>query len=342
MCVMGWSGGDFLCRGDRRSPLRVNLWPWVAFNAAVLAILAVDLGVFNRKAHVVSVREATAWSAVWVTLALAFAGGIFYVRGHRVGLEFLTGYLIEYSLSIDNIFVMVLIFSYFGVRDEFQHRVLFWGIIGALVMRGMMIGLGAALIDRFHWITYVFGAFLVITGVRMAFQGDKQIDPGANPVLKLVRRVIPVCAEYDGQKFFIHASDRTPGADGRKRWLATPLFVVLVVIETMDLVFAVDSIPAVFGVTREPFIVYSSNVAAILGLRSLYFLLSGVVQKFRYLSYGLAVVLSFVGIKMLIAAWYHIPTLASLLVIFLVLAVVAVASVIVVRREETNEPAAIE
>ncbi|MGI8548478.1 MAG: TerC family protein [Gemmatimonadaceae bacterium] len=320
----------------------MNLWPWVAFNAAVLAILAVDLGLFNRKAHDVSVREAAAWSAVWVTLALAFAAGVFYVRGHRVGLEFITGYLIEYSLSIDNIFVMVLIFSYFGVRDEFQHRILFWGIIGALVMRGLMIGLGAALIDRFHWITYVFGAFLVITGVRMAFQGDKEIDPGANPVLRLMRRVIPVCAEYDGQKFFVHArdpgQDRAQGASGRKRWMATPLFVVLVVIETMDLVFAVDSIPAVFGVTREPFIVYSSNVAAILGLRSLYFLLSGAVQKFRYLSYGLAVVLSFVGIKMLIAAWYHIPTLVSLVVIFLVLALAAMVSVIVVRREQTREP----
>ncbi len=320
----------------------MNLWPWVAFNAAVLAILAVDLGLFNRKAHDVSVREAAAWSAVWVTLALAFAAGVFYVRGHRVGLEFITGYLIEYSLSIDNIFVMVLIFSYFGVRDEFQHRILFWGIIGALVMRGLMIGLGAALIDRFHWITYVFGAFLVITGVRMAFQGDKEIDPGANPVLRLMRRVIPVCAEYDGQKFFVDArdrgQDRAQGASGRKQWMATPLFVVLVVIETMDLVFAVDSIPAVFGVTREPFIVYSSNVAAILGLRSLYFLLSGAVQKFRYLSYGLAVVLSFVGIKMLIAAWYHIPTLVSLAVIFVVLALAAMVSVIVVRREQTTEP----
>lgn len=307
-----------------------GIWPWIAFNAAVLAILAVDLGLFNRRAHAVSVREAATWSAVWVTLALAFAASIFYFRGHRVGIEFVTGYLIEYSLSVDNIFVMVLIFSYFGIRDEYQHRVLFWGIIGALVMRGAMIGLGAALIDRFQWITYVFGAFLVITGVRMAIKGDQEMDPGANPVLKLVRRVVPVCSEYDGQKFFIHSSI----ASEPKRWMATPLFVVLVVIETMDLVFAVDSIPAVFAVTREPFIVYTSNVAAILGLRSLYFLLSGVVQKFRYLSYGLAVVLSFVGVKMLIAAWYHIPTLASLAVIFLVLATAAVASVIVVRREE--------
>lgn len=311
----------------------MNLWPWIAFNAAVLAILAVDLGLFNRKAHAVSVREAATWSIVWITLALAFAASIFYFRGHRVGIEFITGYLIEYSLSIDNIFVMVLIFSYFGIRDEYQHRVLFWGILGALVMRGLMIGLGAALIDRFQWITYVFGAFLVITGVRMAFKGEQEIDPGANPVLRLLRRVVPVCGEYDGQKFFIHTSV----ASEPKHWMATPLFVVLVVIETMDLVFAVDSIPAVFAVTREPFIVYSSNVAAILGLRSLYFLLSGVVHKFRYLSYGLAVVLSFVGVKMLVARWYHIPTLTSLGVIFLALATAGVASVIVVRREEAAD-----
>lgn len=310
----------------------MTIWPWIAFNAVVLAILAVDLGLFNRKAHVVSVREAATWSAVWITLALVFAASIFYFRGRHIALEFVTGYLIEYSLSVDNIFVMVLIFSYFGIRDELQHRVLFWGIIGALVMRGLMISAGAALIDRFHWVTYVFGAFLVITGVRMAMQGDKEIDPGTNPVLKLVRRVIPIQSQYAGPRFFVVA----PGPDGKKRWLATPLFVVLVVIEAMDLVFAVDSIPAVFAVTREPFIVYTSNVAAILGLRSLYFLLSGVVQKFRYLSYGLAVVLAFVGIKMLIAGWYNIPTLASLGFIFLALAMAALASVIVVRREQAR------
>lgn len=306
-----------------------TVWHWIAFNAAVLAILAIDLGLFNRKAHVVTVREAATWSAVWVALALAFAGVIFYFRGSRIGLEFITGYLIEYSLSIDNIFVMVLIFSYFGIRDRFQHRVLFWGIIGALVMRGLMIGLGAALIERFHWITYVFGAFLVITGVRMAFQGETDIDPEANPVIRLVRRLVPVQSDYSGDRFFIRAESNSAS----RRWLATPLFVVLVVIETMDLVFAVDSIPAVFAVTREPFIVYTSNIAAILGLRSLYFLLAGVVQKFRYLSYGLAVVLSFVGVKMLIAGWYVIPTVASLGVVFLVLVTAALASVVVARRE---------
>jgi tellurite resistance protein TerC len=304
------------------------LLPWIAFNAAILAILALDLGLFNRKAHAPSVREAAAWSAVWVTLALAFAGWIFYARGGQAGTEFLTGYLIEYSLSVDNIFVIVLIFAFFGIRGEYQHRILFWGIIGALVMRGIMIGAGAALIARFEWITYVFGAFLVITGVRMGVSGEKEIDPSSNPVLKLVRRVMPVVTDYDGQKFFI-----TTYTQGVPRRAATPLFVVLVLIETMDLVFAVDSIPAVFAVTREPFLVYTSNVAAILGLRSLYFLLAGAVEKFRYLRPALAIVLCFVGVKMLIAGWYHVPTLVSLGVIFLVLGVAAVASVIVARRE---------
>ncbi|HEV2642317.1 MAG TPA: TerC family protein, partial [Candidatus Elarobacter sp.] len=253
-----------------------SLVPWVAFTGAVLAILAIDLGLFNRKAHAPSLREAATWSAVWVTLALAFAGWIFHARGSQAGTEFLTGYLIEYSLSVDNIFVIVLIFSYFGIRGEYQHRILFWGIIGALVMRGVMIGAGAALIARFEWVTYVFGAFLLITGVRMGVAGEKEIDPGANPVIRLVKRLMPVVTDYDGQKFFIETS--TPGGARRA---ATPLFVVLVLIETMDLVFAVDSIPAVFAVTRDPYLVYTSNVAAILGLRSLYFLLAGAVEKFR-------------------------------------------------------------
>lgn len=303
------------------------LVPWIAFNAAVLAILAIDLGLFNRKAHTPSLREAATWSVVWITLALAFAGWIFYSRGSRSGIEFLTGYLIEYSLSVDNIFIIVLIFSYFGIRGEYQHRILFWGIIGALVMRGMMIAAGAALIARFEWITYVFGAFLVLTGIRMATAGETEIDPGSNPVLRLVRRIMPVASDYDGQRFFI----TMPTPAGARR-AATPLFVVLVMIETMDLVFAVDSIPAVFAVTRQPFLVYTSNVAAILGLRSLYFLLAGAVEKFRYLRPALAIVLCFVGVKMLIAGWFHVPTLASLAVIFLVLGTAAAASVLVARR----------
>lgn len=306
------------------------MWPWVAFNAAVLVILAIDLGVFNRKAHDVTVKEAAAWSAVWITLALLFAAGIFYVQGRQAGTEFLAGYLIEYSLSVDNIFVFVLIFSYFRVAGEYQHRILFWGIIGALIMRGVMIGVGAVLIERFEWITYLFGAFLLFTGVRMATHPEQEIDPERNPVLRLVRRVIPVTTSYDGQKFFA----RAPDATGRTRIAATPLFVVLVLVETTDLIFAVDSIPAVFAVTRTPFIVYTSNVAAILGLRSLYFLLAGVVHKFHYLRLGLAVVLGFVGVKMLTAGFYHIPTALSLGVIALVLGISVAASLAFPKREE--------
>ena len=306
-----------------------GIWPWVAFTAGVLAILAVDLGLFDRKPHVVTVRAALGWTVMWVLLALGFAGAIFYFRGHHAGAEFLAGYLIEYSLSIDNIFVIVLIFSYFGIRDELQHRVLFWGILGALVMRGAMIAAGTALINRFHWITYVFGAFLLVTAVRMARESEAS-DPGNNPVIRFVRRVLPVCDSYHGSAFFTREPDTRPGRGGT-RWLVTPLFVVLVTIETMDLVFAVDSIPAVFAVTRDPFIVYTSNVSAILGLRSLYFLLAGVIDRFRYLRYGLALVLAFVGAKMLLAAWYVIPTVVSLAVIAMLLAGSVVISLVVSR-----------
>lgn len=303
--------------------------PWVAFNAAVLAVLAIDLGLFNRRAHDVSVREAATWSAIWIALALAFAGWVFHAHGRHAGMEFIAGYLVEYSLSVDNIFVIVLIFSYFGIRGEYQHRVLFWGILGALLMRGAMIALGATLIQRVHWITYLFGAFLLITGLRMLRHDEASVDPDANPIVRLVRRLVPVCGDYHGQQFFIRDSDTA----GRVRWMATPLFIVLVVIETMDLVFAVDSIPAVFAVTRKPFIVYTSNIAAILGLRSLYFLLAGAVTKFRYLRFGLATILAFVGVKMLVAGRYPIPTLVSLGVIIGILAATALASAIAARRD---------
>ena len=308
--------------------LHSPLVPWIAFNAVVLVALAIDLGLFsdNRK---LSVREAGIRSAVWVSLALIFAAGIFYFEGHLAGVEFITGYLVEYSLSIDNIFVIVLIFSYFDIKEEYQHRVLFWGILGALVMRGAMIAAGAALFSRFEWITYIFGAFLVVTGLRMGFGSEKQVDPGANPVLKVIRRIFPVYDDYHGEKFFIRVPDET----GARRRMATPLFVVLVLIETMDLVFAVDSIPAVFAVTRVPFLVYTSNVAAILGLRSLYFLLSGVVSKLRYLSLGLAAILIFVGLKMLITHWYEVPTAVSLSVIVVILGTAAAASIYVDKRE---------
>lgn len=295
-----------------------SLWPWVAFNAAVLVILAVDLGLFHRSEHPVSVREAGAWTAVWVMLAFAFAAGIFWVQGAQTGAEFLSGYLIEYSLSVDNIFVFVIIFSHFGTKPKYQHRVLFWGIIGALLMRGAMIAVGAALIERFEWVTYVFGAFLVVAGVRMGVTGEKgEVDAEANPVLRLIRRIIPVSTRSHGKHFFAREAD----TQGRFRTVATPLFVTLVLIEVMDLVFAVDSIPAVFAVTRKPFIVYTSNVCAILGLRSLYFLLAGAIHRLQYLHYGLAVILAFVGAKMLLAGWYALPTVLSLGIICFILAV---------------------
>ena len=295
-----------------------------AFNAGVLAVLAIDLGIFHKKAHAVGVKEAAAWSSVWITLSLGFAGVIYWLKGPQPALEFVTGYLIEYSLSIDNIFVIVLIFSYFRIPEKYQHRVLFWGIIGALLMRGGMIAAGAFLIERFHWIIYVFGAFLVFTGIRMATHDETDIEPEANPVLRLVRRLVPVTHDYRGQSFFVREAPKRGEAAAL---VATPLFVVLVLVETTDLIFAVDSIPAIFAITKDPFLVYTSNVCAILGLRSLYFLLAGVIHKFHYLKLGLAVVLTFVGAKMLLSGVYTIPTFTSLLVIAAVLTLAAIASV---------------
>src|SRR3954470_21518969 len=300
-------------------------------------MLTLDLGVFHRRAHEVSVKEAVIWSAVWVALALGFNYGIYHFMGEQAGLEFLAGYLIEKALSVDNIFVFVLIFSYFRVPPEYQHRVLFWGILGALVMRGVMIGLGAYLIHHFEWILYVFGAFLVWTGFRMAAQDERSIEPEANPVIRLVRRLLPVTGSYRGPSFFI----REPAEiGGRARRLATPLFVVLVLVETTDLIFAVDSIPAVFAVTRDPFLVYSSNVFAILGLRALYFLLSGIIGKFRHLKFGLSVVLIFVGGKMLLADVYKVPIGLSLGVIAAVIGASILTSLSVPARSESPPPAA--
>ena len=302
---------------------------FIAFNVGVLAVLAIDLGVFNRKAHAPSVKEAAAWSSVWISLSLGFAGVVYMQMGSQAALEFVTGYLIEYSLSIDNIFVILLIFSYFRIPDKYQHRVLFWGILGALVMRGGMIAAGAFLIARFHWIIYVFGAFLVFTGIRMAMHDEGDIEPEANPILKLVRRMLPVTHDYRGQKFFV----KEPPMPGMPATLmATPLFVVLVLVETTDLIFAVDSIPAIFAVTRDPFLVYTSNVCAILCLRSLYFLLAGFIHKFHYLKLGLAVVLTFVGVKMLLGAVYHIPIQISLLVIAGVLVSAVVGSILFPKK----------
>lgn len=312
------------------------------FNAFVLVMLAIDLGVFNREAHVVSVKEATRWTAVVVALALAFAyavhagllGTVLPISGAEAALEFLTGYLIELALSVDNIFVFVLIFSYFRVPAKYQHRVLFWGIFGALLMRGAMIGAGAFLIERFEWILYVFGAFLVFTGIRMATQDELDIEPESNPVLRAVRRFIPVADRYDGQKFFTRTQ-----VHGQLRRAATPLFVVLILVETTDLIFALDSIPAIFAITREPFIVYTSNVFAILGLRSLYFLLAGVIDKFHYLKLGLSVVLVFIGAKMLIIYFdYHIPIGLSLGVVGGVLALSVIGSLLFPKEAEEHKP----
>ena len=312
----------------------IDIWVWIAFNAFILAMLALDLGVFHRNAHTVSVKEAAIWTTVWVSLSLIFNYGIYHFMGPAAGLEFLTGYLIEKALSVDNIFVFVLIFSYFRVPPQYQHRILFWGILGALVMRGAMIGAGAYLIANFHWVVYIFGAFLVYTGIRMATQKERDIEPEANPILRLIRRFIPIAPQYDGQKFFTTAS----GPRGNARRVATPLFVVLILVETTDLIFAVDSIPAIFAVTQDPFLVYTSNVFAILGLRALYFLLAGVIEKFHYLKLGLAVVLVFVGAKMLLVDVIHVDTAISLGVIAFVLACSIGLSLLFPKAVEEETP----
>jgi tellurite resistance protein TerC len=301
-----------------------QIWLWVGFNLFVLAMLALDLGVFHRKAHVVSLKESITWTVVWVTLALLFNGGIWHFYGSQKALEFLTGYLIEKSLSVDNVFVFALLFSYFAVPAKYQHKVLFWGILGALIMRAIMILLGAALIAKFTWIIYLFGAFLILTGIKMVVKREEEIHPERNPVVKWFKKLMPVTSDYRGDKFFVRE-------DGVRA--ATPLFVVLLLVEVSDLIFAVDSIPAIFAVTTDPFIVYTSNVFAILGLRSLYFALAGVMDKFHYLKIGLGVVLAFVGVKMLLAhtAW-KIPTLLALGVVVLILAASVVVSLLRPRK----------
>ncbi|MCX8011732.1 MAG: TerC family protein [Desulfobacterota bacterium] len=279
---------------------------WGGFIIFVLGMLALDLGVFHRNAHVVSLREALIWCATWVSLALIFNLGILFFRGGETALTFFTGYLIEYSLSVDNIFVFLLIFRYFRVPTLYQHKVLFWGILGALIMRAIFIFMGITLIQRFHWMVLVFGIFLVVSGIKMAFQKDKEIHPEKNLVLRLFRKIMPVTGNYEEDKFFLKKE---------KTLFATPLFIVLLVVETTDVVFALDSVPAVLAITRDPFIVYTSNVFAILGLRALFFALAGIMRLFHYLHYGLSVILVFVGIKMIIADFYPIPTVISLGVI---------------------------
>jgi len=292
---------------------------WVGFTVFVLAMLALDLGVFHRRAHAVHVREALLWTLVWISLAMIFNVGVYFWFGSERALEFLTGYVIEKALSVDNIFVFLVIFSYFAVPAALQHRVLFWGILGALVMRAIFIFLGAALLQQFHWVMYVFGAFLLFTGVKLLLQRGSEVHPERNPLFQLFRRMVPSVSDYRGSHFTV--------VEAGKRY-ATPLLLVLVAIEATDLVFAVDSIPAVFAITRDPFIVYTSNIFAILGLRALYFALAGVMGRFHYLRVGLALVLAFVGAKMMLTDLYKIPIVASLAVVAALLAGSVVASLI--------------
>jgi tellurite resistance protein TerC len=319
-------------------PLDAGTHPliWVGFVLVVLVLLALDLGVFHREAHIVTFREALGWSIVWVTLALGFGGGLFPLRGRDDALEFFTGYLIELSLSMDNVFVIALIFAYFRIPPQYQHRVLFWGILGALIMRGIMIGVGAALIHRFHWMLHVFGAFLVITGVKMLLASEEGVHPERNPLIRIAHRFFPFSKELDDHRFVTRL-------DGRRA--LTPLALVLLVVETTDLVFALDSIPAIFAVTQKPFIVFTSNVFAILGLRSMYFVLAGAISLFRYLKAGLALVLIFIGIKMLlpVAAQkipalesFTISTAASLVVVAAIIAASILLSLVAARREAAS------
>jgi tellurite resistance protein TerC len=296
-----------------------NLWPWLLFNLFVLAMLALDLGVFHRKIHEVKVKEALAWTAVWIALALIFDAWVYHWRGPQAGLEFLTGYLIEKALSIDNVFVFLLIFSYFRVPDAYQHRVLFWGILGALILRGIFIAAGIALIQQFHWIIYVFGVFLVLTGIRLAKKQDKEIHPERNPVLRLLRRWVSLTDQFENGRFFVKRAGKLS---------ATPLLVTLLVVETTDVIFAVDSIPAILAITRDAFIVYTSNVFAVLGLRALYFALAGIVKMFHHLHYGLALIVAFVGVKMLLTDVYKIPISWSLAIVAALLALSIVASLL--------------
>ncbi len=324
--------------------MSVVIWLWIGFLAVIFVLLALDLGVFNRRAHAISINEAGVWTAIWVVMALVFnvciytlyehhVFGIGKVIGHPVGgseaaLDFLTGYLIEKSLSLDNIFVIALIFTYFHIPVAYQHRVLFWGIVGAVVFRGIMILLGSALISRFEWITYVFGGILIVTAIKLLVTQHESVQPDRNIFVRLARRMYPVSPHMDGPRFFTQLN----GARA-----VTPVFIAMLVVESSDIMFAVDSIPAIFAITHDPFIVFTSNIFAILGLRSLYFVLAGVLDRFRYMKYSLVVLLAFIGVKMLIAEFYHIPTLISLGAICLILAAGVVASLL--RRPDASDSA---
>lgn len=308
--------------------MEINIWFWVVFNAFVLLMLALDLGVFHKKLHVVSVKEALIWSGIWIFLSLCFNGFIYFQFGETKALEYFTGYVIEKALSVDNIFVFVLIFSFFQIPAIYQHKVLFWGIIGALIMRVIFIFAGVALLEKFHWTIYIFGAILIFTGIKMLFDTDKKIEPDKNPVIKLFKKFIPTTNELHEDKFFI--------TKNQKKY-ATPLFIVLIMIEITDLIFAVDSIPAILAVTQDHFIVYTSNVFAILGLRSLYFALADIINRFKYLAVGLAIILVFVGTKMVMIDFYKIPIHYSLIIIILVLFFSIILSLFKTRKIKNHE-----
>ena len=298
---------------------------WIFFNIFLVGMLALDLGIFHRKAKVIAPREALIWSGIWFSISMAFAGVVFAWHGTQAGTEFLTGYMIEWSLSVDNVFVFALIFGFFKVPAAYQYRVLFWGVVSALIMRGVLIATGAALISNFHWIIFIFGGFLIFSGIRIMFHDESKADPSRNPVVRVFKRFVPTADEYDGQKFFTRKNGKL---------LATPLLTVLIAVEATDLAFAVDSIPVIFAITDEPFIVFTANALAILGLRSLYFALSGIIHKFAYLKFGLALVLVFVGIKMLASDVYHMPAVLSLGIVLVILAGTVVISLLFPSADE--------
>ena len=305
--------------------MEINGFVWAGFLLFVLLMLALDLGVFHRKSHEVKIREALIWSAVWISLALLFNVGVYFLMGKEKAIEFLTGYVIEKSLSVDNLFVFIMVFSYFNVDTKYQHKVLFWGILGALVMRAIFIFAGVALIQQFHWIIYIFGAFLIFTGIKMLAQKDEKIEPEKNPLVRLFKRFFPVTDTMHDDRFFVKINAKT---------VATPLFIVLLIIEFTDLIFAVDSIPAILAISTDTFIIFTSNVFAILGLRALYFALAGIAKLFYYLKYGLSAILVFVGVKMVIAGFFKIPVMYSLLVIVSILTFSILASVIFPKTEK--------
>jgi tellurite resistance protein TerC len=309
----------------------ITNWVWVGFIAFVVLMLIVDLGLFHRKSHEVKIKEALIWTVIWIMLALVFDYGVYLLMGKEKALEFLAGYLIEKSLSIDNLFIFILLFTFFDVKPKYQHKVLFWGILGALVMRAIFIFAGVALIAKFHWIIYLFGGFLIFTGVKMLVQKEEKIDPDKNPLVKIFKKFFPVTDEPHEGRFFVKINKKT---------FATSLFVVLLVVEFTDLIFAVDSIPAILAISHDSFIIFTSNVFAILGLRALYFALAGITKYFHYLKYGLSAILVFVGIKMVISGYYHFPTLYSLLTILGILVICIVMSLIFPQKEIAQSMAA--